>query len=406
MPVIFAGLLAAVACEPVDGPWNENGREQIRLSDVARIFSELPVGTEQIGEVFDAVSGSSDNGYDEEYTMQDLFREPGSGVGDHAVKGRPLHAPTKADARTYQVPLRDMLRAALESRAAATKSIGLSASDDILGRTSPDDYLDMLQDSDIQIYWPYSQEWDWKTTPVITFDPEDGAERNIGYETVVSEDGVRSVREVVVTEEMARERPVWVINRNDDSAYTSVELMRKNEPAWGEGGRVIVTPTKAASSGMALYLKDFTMRQQGDCWFAGASEYFVKIAAVEDFRASTEAELLLYDPKVTDFMMVVRRKEIGVPREMNAVLVSNWTPQLDQCALMITEDDGGTQEKWACSAVVKWNSKSYGLDVSIPFHSRDDIVWRGQLAYKYIMACSGRTERFGDVDITFEVVEY
>jgi len=406
MPILVASLLA-VSCEPVDGPWNDDSKPQVRLADVAKLLSEIPVGKDQIGEVFDAVSGSSDNGYDEEYTMQDLFREPGSGVGDHSTKGRSLCAPTKAEHQEYAVPLKDMLRAALESRAAATKAVSISASDDILGEATVDEYLDVLQDSDIQIYWPYSQDWDWKTQPVITFDPEDGSDANVGYEVIVNADGSRSVREVVVTEDMARERPVWVVNRNDDSAYTSVELLRKNDPAWEGGGSIIVNPTKASStSGMVLYLKDFTMREQGDCWFAGASEYFVKIGAVEDFRTSTEAELLLYDPKITDFMMVVRRKEIGIPREMNAVLVSNWTKSLEKCALMIVEDDGGTQEKWACSAVVKWNSKSYGFDVSIPYHSRDDIVWRGQIAYNYVMAYSGKTQRFGDVDLTFEVVEY
>ena len=47
-----------------------------------------------------------------------------------------------------------------------------------------------------------------------------------------------------------------------------------------------------------------------DSWFAGASEFFVKIGSVEDFTAVTEAELQLYNPLVTDFMIVVKRNQV------------------------------------------------------------------------------------------------
>ena len=44
------------------------------------------------------------------------------------------------------------------------------------------------------------------------------------------------------------------------------------------------------------------MRRNYDCWFAGASEFFFKVGSVEGFSASTEAELKLYNPQITDFM--------------------------------------------------------------------------------------------------------
>ena len=155
-----------------------------------------------------------------------------------------------------------------------------------------------------------------------------------------------------------------------------------------------------------LVLKDFTMLRNFDSWFAGASEFFVKVGSVEDFSASTEAELKLYSPSVTDFMIVVKRKYVGVPQKFNAVLVSDWTEQLTHCALIISEDDGGTKTSWKCSAVVKIKSKSYGFDIDLPINTRDDIVWRGQLSRKYIIANNGQAGHFGDVDLTFEIMEY
>lgn len=127
---------------------------------------------------------------------------------------------------------------------------------------------------------------------------------------------------------------------------------------------------------------------------------------MEDFTASTEAELRLYSPSVTDFMIVVKRDKVGIPQPFNAVLVSELSEQLTQCALMITEDDGGTITNWDCKAFVRIASKSYGIEVSLPFHSRDDIVWRGQLSMNWFENNDKVAGHFGDVDLTFEIQEY
>ena len=105
-------------------------------------------------------------------------------------------------------------------------------------------------------------------------------------------------------------------------------------------------------------------------------------------------------------MIVVKRSCVGITQPFNAILVSELTGQLTHCALMITEDDGGTITKWDCQALVRIASKSYGIEISLPFNSRDDIVWRGQIATSWFENNSNITGHFGDVDLTFEVVEY
>jgi len=133
---------------------------------------------------------------------------------------------------------------------------------------------------------------------------------------------------------------------------------------------------------------------------------FVKTGAVEDFIASTEAELRLYNPTVTDFLVVVKRSQVGQPLPFNAMLVSDWTDQMTHCAFMITEDDGGTITEWNCTALVRVASKSYGVEIKIPFNSRDDVVWRGRLASSWPEVNSNTVGHFGAVHLTFEVVEY
>ena len=39
-------------------------------------------------------------------------------------------------------------------------------------------------------------------------------------------------------------------------------------------------------------------------------------------------------------------------------------------------------------------------------NTRDDIVWRGQLSERWLSAGSTQSGSFGDVDLTFELVEY
>ena len=375
-------LLALVSCEKFPGGDGVDDPSPVSLEELAQLFSSLPLEQEHLDEVHAAVSSSLGNGYDEEYTMADLFRSPGAGVGDGS-------AGTKASAEPWRRPLRTLIEDYLE-HAYATRSADAPA--------SPSEYISALTQSDAQIYWPYSEDWDGSTLPVVTFDPGGSMTANIGYE--MRPDG--SVKEVVVNEDMAKERPVWVINRNDDSGYQTIEMLRRQDPDWGSGGTIVVRKdTKSADETRTLVLKEFEVTRNYDNWFAGASEFFVKAGAVEDFNASTEAEMRLYTPKITDFMMVVKRSQVGQKIPFNAVLVSEWTQNLESLALMITEDDGGTRTTWKCYAKVMVKSKSYGFDIEIPFNTRDDIVWRGQLTRKYLEKNNGVESRFGDLYLTF-----
>lgn len=393
-------MLCIASCEVLDNDISKHvsGHESplLSLEDVAIMLASLPLESCHLHEVHDAVSSSSSNGYDEEYTMRDLFQLPGKGVGD---------ADSKVGKR-YSNPMKDLISEFVRS-SAATKVSGS-------GTDEPEAYLEALMTSDVQIYWPYSDRWDGGSLPVITFDPSDNSDVNEGYRLVRSEAGEMTLEKVVVDEDMAAKTPVWVVNRNSDAGFKTLEMLRREDPQWGEGGGTIIvspsmlpsTKTDSASPLRSLILKDFTMNRHYDSWFAGASEFFVKTGFVEDFTASTEAELRLFNPLVTDFMIVVKRSQVGKPQPFNAVLVTEWPEQMTHCAFMITEDDGGTRTEWKCTALVRIASKSYGLEINLPFNSRDDVVWRGQLSSRWIDANSNIVGHFGDVDLTFEVIEY
>jgi hypothetical protein len=351
----------------------------VPLEDLARLMSTLPIGPSQMREVADAVASSSQNGYDEEYTMKQLFATPGAGVGDVVSKSA-----------SYDTPLRDLIASAV--RSGVTRASG----DGFYG--DPEDYLRDLSSSDLQIYWPYAEKWDGISAPVITFDPCYDADSNMGYEI--------GGGEILVTEEVAQKRPVWVINRNSDAGYTSLEMLRREDPSWGSGGgEVVVRPRASTPTDIrSLVIKTLRVERQYDSWFSGGAEFFFKCGSVENFTASTEAELRLFQPTITDFMIVVQRSQVGQDIPLNALLVSEWTKDLKSCAFMIVEDDGGSLTTWKCSAVVKYNSKSYGFELELPVRTRDDIVWRGQLTRSYIEKYSGHPTTFGEMTLVLALI--
>lgn len=386
MKLLLAGLLPALlllpACdnrqdlkpdEPSDGLFS--------MSDVAKILSELPLENEHLDEVYDAVSSSTGHGYDEEYRLTDLFEAPGAGVGDNGK-------PTKAGG--YRQPLRELFADYLAQKY-ATKA----------GAADVERYINALSESDMQIYWPYSEDWDGKSFPIVTFDPGYGAESNYGYEVRIDRNGAHVVDSVLVTEQVAMERPVWVINKNDDAAFTPLELFESNaDKGTKAGGK--------DEEARVLSILDFKMLRNYDSWFGGASEFFIKCGAVDGFKATKEDDLRNYSPSITDFMLVLRRRQLGKKVPFSAILLSNYTDQMEKIAFLVTEDDGGNTTSWKTSAVVKYNSKSYGFEFEIPYKDKDDIVWRGQLTrnfFKELFDAGGGTltGRFGDVEITFSI---
>ena len=385
-----AALLCAFALASCDEmrPFNPNPDQGLfSLSDVAKILSDLPLESEHLDEVYDAVSASSGHGYDEEYRLTDLFEAPGAGVGDS-----PQTRATKAGG--YTMPLRELFANYL------TDKYGTKA-----GAADVERYINALSDSDMQIYWPYSEEWNGKDFPIVTFDPGYGAEANYGYEVRIDSQGAHVVDSVIVTEQVARERPVWVINRNDDAAFTPFELFEENT-----GTKASKDKDKDKGQGDSkeyiLSIRDFKMLRNYDSWFGGASEFFIKTGAVDGFKATKDEDLKDYSPSLTDLMVVIKRSQLNRKVPFNALLLTNFTEQMEKIAFMVIEDDGGTTTNWKCSAVVKCNSKQYGFELNIPYKDKDDIVWRGQLTRNYfddVFAKGGGTltGRFGDVEITF-----
>ena len=224
----------------------------------------------------------------------------------------------------------------------------------------------------------------------------------MGYVLEYGPDGAEVVDSVLVDEQLAMARPVWVINRNDDAAFTPLGMFREeSEGTPSASPAVSIVGGEEDGESRMLFVKSLQMLRNYDSWFGGASEFFIKCGAVDGFKATTDEELRLYTPSVTDFMVVVKRRQLGRTIPLDALLLTSLTPQMENIAFLIIEDDGGKTTSWKCSAVVKYNSKSYGFEINIPYKDRDDIVWRGQLSSSFFEGKDEVSGRFGDVVVTF-----
>ena len=372
---IGALVLGLTACQNAE-LWSPEKEDEGMEMTMAKVFSQLPLDSSHLDEVFNAVSSSSTNGYDEEYRFLDLLGNPGAGVGDGDV----FLPASKGPATVYERPLKDLLAEYFEEHP-LTKAGGAEES------------LELLRESDCQIYWPYSEEWDGKTFPLITFNPGTGMDYSEGYEIRPGSGKPEPIR---ITEELAKERPVWVINTNNDADYTPAKIFLDNGLSGMEAS------ARADGEKKLLLLRNFKMLRNYDNWLEGGSEFFIKCGAVNGFKASKEEDLAKFSPSVTDCMVVVKRKQLGLSPPLGVVLLTDFTDQMENIAFMITEDDGGTVTQWKCEAMVKYNSKSYGFTLDIPYRSKDDIVWRGQLSRDYLTGSRYTSARLGDVEVTFE----
>lgn len=351
----------------------QHGQTEL-LERTAELLASAAADERLRQEVYAAVKESYDAGYDEEYTFRNVLHAPSRGTGFRGTRSQ----------EQGEMSLKDFI---IEAVSSGTRSGDGAA------------LLDSLADARVQIYWPYSQRWNGKDVPVVTFDHLGDTPWNYGFVLRSAPDGTCALSRVLIDEEYAKDHPVWVVNMNRDMDYRPI-VACEDTPR-----RSMDNPSKLGEIIYSLMLKSFTANKNYDCWLAGASEFFIKVGAVESFTASTEAEMLLYTPTVTDFYIVVRRGEIGERKDINTILVSDWTTQMTSIAMMIIEDDGGRQTKWETEIMVKVDSKSYGIAVSIPLNVRDDIVWRGSLSSRYLFSTQAEHTVFSDVEVEMEIVE-
>ncbi|MDR0749833.1 MAG: hypothetical protein LBF62_09715 [Tannerellaceae bacterium] len=147
------------------------------------------------------------------------------------------------------------------------------------------DMESFLCKGDVQIYWPYSENWDGKEIPVITYGRYDGEDDDVSdvvaYRRTKDSFGKEKIESLIVNEEYAKKHPVWVINRNNipysDLPDFNDNMFEKNG-VWfySEKANAVSSSEvslRASSSASVFKLVSVKCTKQYDSWIAGGSEF-------------------------------------------------------------------------------------------------------------------------------------
>lgn len=248
---------------------------------------------------------------------------------------------------------RDLLRSYLLEKSIARKS-------------SSDETFNL---GNVEIYWPYCDDWDGVSQPVVVFNHNDEfqyIEDDKTYAYRLSEDG-GSVERIIVDEAYAMENPVWVINQSDVTLDDIVNL--KN----GNYDKTNIVPrnnaeTKAVYRDSPLIVNSICSTKQHDDWANGGSEYII---------------LWFYPNETLDhirenrsWQIQISRKEIKEGKTMDVNLAGNldWAPMQFCNKLHVMEFDPGKDSEPTVTLDVMVGMSTYTLRSTYKSNKSNDNV--------------------------------
>lgn len=327
------------------------------LNAVALTVANMGITTDMIADVHKAIATSVENGSDEHISLAEVVSESSRVASFRSNEGIALFA--KAFRQNFpvnekQFQLRSLLVPGQEF-----------------------DLQDFLNKENATLYWPYADEWDGVTTPTVVVSTDrDTDEICVGYKLREEKGKYILSEQILVDENFALKNPVWVINREGQkvSSRTASSHLRSTKPV----GSKITT----------LQLGMLQPTKHHDAWHKGGDEYVLQLKAPKHTLVNGKIEIV--DQQYVRLKENFTRKEISrrVVRKLNHVIVSEWQPELNEIAVHLYENDAsliaGMEKTYKLKAT--WGGKEYGLEVSLPFASGDDELYRGVWSFNFIFS--------------------
>lgn len=325
--------------------------------NIAQLMASITLTKEIVNEVFSATQNGIENGIEESYYFADVLSED---------------ATAKSASRASSESQKSFL--GRELRSALRKTRSHSQID-----------ADLLQYGDYQIYWPYSEDWDGETQPVITYVPKDENQLwNYGYKQ--TDNGIETV---IVDEKYMESNPVWIINKAD---FSYDELPNFNNGEYVKNGisycprKVVKKETSnqtnsTRASGLpvyTVYLGKLMSEHQYDKVWSGGSEFAIRMGAIEHMEITSEEQVDSKNARINYVRVCRSRKDIKKKRwaELTGcVLSSDWQPNENNAAFSIYEEDQGGSKNYEASLSVKILGKDIGFSIKMPYGSHDDKIY-------------------------------
>ena len=285
---------------------------------------------------------------------------------------------------------------------------GSLAKESVMSTQSNNPIEELLNNERLVIYWPYSENWDGITNPVIVYAPQNLSELNaFGYK--FNED-THKLDIILVNEQYCEQHPVWIITESE-TPYSQLPNFANGEtispdgilyspntlppieihPPYPDPDPLPIDSTRYYQEKDIITLRLGYVRSEKnhDTWLAGGSEYVFRFAYAKNTDLKCEADTSNCIPDVARTKICFTRKEIKhkTQKTLNAVSISDWPKSLDNIIMTLVEEDGGTtKKKFDASVKVTWKDKKYDINVSIPYWNFDDDIAKRTYSRNFIMS--------------------
>lgn len=184
--------------------------------EMAELLSAMNLSHMVVAEIHQAVVEYTANGYDEFVSFKDIIAYEKPGVDDPQL----LPVSSKKSSNKPKCPL--FTEALVEYLQYSPFSTN----------TSVEEIIELLKESELELYWPYSEMWDGNTMPTYAY------VNSWSYEGDVLDGYDANGQQVSVDEAYAKESPVFVVrsksrNSADDGLSDETD---ENLSDWEEGG--------------------------------------------------------------------------------------------------------------------------------------------------------------------------
>lgn len=285
-------------------------------------------------------------------------------------------------------------------------------SSQIARKMESDSLFNYLSENDIQIYWPYSQNWDGATTPVITYLSDNNANWSYGYKKIKDKDGSFEIDTLIVNAEYLKNNTVWIINKNN-TPYDELPNFEQGEVVNKEGvffysevGKKQMKEKQSKGigelAGSSVYIGSL-------CFFGG--DAIGGALAVEFVWGHTSGGIFGTPLSgVTNRTRIsLLKAEVGKDKQINYNIQPQWFVQQGTNALVVLEKDGGSAK--SLIRTIFFKGDSYGeqeamVDVRIDYERNDDwlfdeILNRNSIFGPDNKTAEGEWKRYQDKDMWF-----
>lgn len=226
--------------------------------------------------------------------------------------------------------------------------------------------------NDVEIYWPYCENWDGVSQPVIvinTYDDSQFIEDDKVYAyKIIENDNEYSLDTLIVDEAYAMKNPVWVINKSDVSLEEIINLTN------GNSSNTSILPSSPLSKSLGYVseteIVSIQATQHHDPWLEGASEFMIywfhpDFTCTDSIRVNKSGQFK------------IKRADINNKNTINIAFTANfdWTSNQSYNRLKVIELDNGNESiTIPIELAIPIGEVPLTLKTSITVTNNDDMI--------------------------------